>query len=104
MSHTFVSQGVEVMSVTLALGAIIVLLAFFAKRFNLNKFSTQRGFQVLSQQSIGPREKILLLNFSGKNLLVGIVPGAITLLSETELSHSDKKEAFSYVLKKEQVG
>jgi len=106
MSGPILSHAIQFLGVTFALVAGIILIAFITKKMNLQKFAGKRGFTVVASQSIGTREKIILVQFAGKNLLVGVVPGAISLLGETENPIAIQKPAgrFQSILQKEQAG
>lgn len=69
-----------------AIGALLVVLglilalAWMAKRWLRAPGLSRSGFNVLGALSIGPREKLLLVEIGGQQVLLGVTPGSVTSL------------------------
>lgn len=73
--------------VTLGLLAVlisIVVVARLLRGFARFQTGSHRQFKILSAISIGPRERIVLLQIGETQLLVGVVPGRIQTLHVLE--------------------
>ncbi len=73
--------------VTLGLLAVLVSIALAARLlrgFTRLQAGTQGQFKILSAISMGPRERIVLLQIGETQLLVGVVPGRIQTLHVLE--------------------
>ena len=78
-----IGSGRHLMSVTLALLGIIGLifgLSWFVKRFNQGSFSANAHIKILSAMPLGTRERIVLIEAGGQQLLLGITPTNINTL------------------------
>jgi flagellar protein FliO/FliZ len=76
-----------VVRVTLALFAVLVSIALAARLlrgFARFQTGTHSEFRILSVISMGPRERIVLLQVGETQLLVGVVPGRIQTLHVLE--------------------
>ena len=60
--------------------ALILALAWIARRWLRAPGLSRSNFSVLGAMSIGPREKLLLVDVGGKQVLLGVTPGSITSL------------------------
>ena len=60
--------------------ALILALAWVAKRWMGTPGISRSSFKVLGAMSLGPREKLLLVDVGGKQVLLGVTPGSITSL------------------------
>ena len=60
--------------------ALILALAWVAKRWMSTPGISRSSFKVLGAMSLGPREKLLLVDVGGKQVLLGVTPGSITSL------------------------
>lgn len=81
------SMGAASAQMVLGLAAVLALifaLAWLAKRFNLNGVGVTPGMRVLGAMSVGPKEKILMVDVEGKRLLLGVTAQQITLLQTWE--------------------
>ena len=70
-------------NVTLALMGIIGLifaLSWFVKRFNQGSFSANAHIKILSAMPLGTRERIVLIEAGGQQLLLGITSTNINTL------------------------
>lgn len=59
---------------------VILGLAWLAKRFGLNSLNHQREMRVVSTISLGGREKAVLVEVAGQQLLLGVSPGRVNHL------------------------
>ncbi len=83
------SGGMAAATLQMVLGlalvlAVIFALAWLAKRLNLNVAGSSAELRVLSAMTVGPKEKILMLEVEGKRLLLGVTAQQITLLQTLE--------------------
>ena len=60
--------------------AIIFLLAWLVKRFNLNQQAGSGLIRVVAGLSIGTRDRIVLLQVGDEQILLGLTPGRIEKL------------------------
>jgi len=67
----------------LAVIAIIVALAFVAKRIGIAGSAGNSRIKVISQLAIGPREKVCIIEVGDEWLVVGTTTQQMTLLSKT---------------------
>jgi flagellar protein FliO/FliZ len=78
-----IGSSSHLLSVTLGLAAIIgliFLLSFFAKRFGSGAFLGNNQLKIVSTLPLGTRERIVLLDAGGQQLLLGITPTHINTL------------------------
>jgi flagellar protein FliO/FliZ len=78
------SNLLQVMFGLIIVLAIIVAGAFLLRRFGSFTTSANGALKVLAGLSIGPRERIVLLQAGEKQLVVGIAPGRIQTLCELD--------------------
>ena len=62
----------------------IVVLAWLAKRVNRFHTSSDGALQVLGGISMGARERVVLVQVGGTQLLLGVAPGRINMLHQLE--------------------
>ena len=62
----------------------IVVLAWLAKRVNRFHTSSDGSLQVLGGISMGARERVVLVQVGGTQLLLGVAPGRINMLHQLE--------------------
>lgn len=55
----------------------IVGLAWVVKRFNVASFGGNKTMQVLSVLPVGTREKVVLVEVGGQQILLGVAPGRV---------------------------
>lgn len=60
--------------------ALIFLLAWLVKKFNLNQQSHNDLIKIIAGISIGTRDRIVLLQIGEEQILVGLTPGRIAKL------------------------
>lgn len=78
-----IGSGRHLMNVTLALLGIIGLIfaiSWFVKRFSQGTFSANAHIKVLSAMPLGARERIVLIDAGGQQLLLGITSTSINTL------------------------
>jgi flagellar protein FliO/FliZ len=78
-----IGSGSHLLNVTLGLAAIIGLifvLSAFVKRFGAGTFATNSQLKILSSLPLGTRERIVLIDAGGQQLLLGITPTSINTL------------------------
>lgn len=78
-----VGSGSHLLNVTLGLMAIIGLifaLSLFVKRFGSGTFSANTQLKIISSMPLGTRERIVLIDAGGQQLLLGITPTNINTL------------------------
>lgn len=78
-----IGSGRHLVNVTLALMGIIGLifaLSWFVKRFNQGSFSANAHIKILSAMPLGTRERIVLIEAGGQQLLLGITSTNINTL------------------------
>jgi flagellar protein FliO/FliZ len=60
--------------------ALIFLLAWLTKKFNLNQQSQSGLMRIIAGMSIGTRDRIVLLQVGDEQILLGLTPGRIEKL------------------------
>jgi len=87
----------------LGMVALILLMAWFAKRFGSISGMGGRDIQVLSAMSVGSREKIALIDVKGTQLLIGVTANSINQLHTFDapvvVANAASKSSFSDTLK-----
>lgn len=71
------------LSLVLVIGAIL-LLAWGARRFQLPLVGRSGAVRVISSTPLGPRERLVVADVAGKQLLLGVTSSQISLLHELE--------------------
>ena len=80
---------------------LIAALAWASKRFNLNLPGSSADMKLISAMSVGPKEKVMLIEVEGERLLIGVTPQQINTLktlepnSSNSLSSDSPKNDFS---------
>lgn len=64
--------------------ALIFGMAWLARRFNLNGAGTGANLRVLGALTLGTREKLVLVDVAGQQLLLGVTTQQISLLQRLE--------------------
>lgn len=75
----------------MAVLAIIFVLAWLSKRFNLNMPGANTNMKMLSAMNVGQKEKIILVEVEGRKMLLGVTPHQINLLQDFELPGSGER-------------
>lgn len=95
-----IGSGRHLVSVTLALMGIVGLifaLSWFVKRFSHGGFTAGSTIKILSSMPLGTRERIVLIDAGGQQILLGITATNINTLHvfETPIVVDNKAEAQS---------
>ena len=66
-------------------GLLLVVLAIFAlawlvRRLGAGSFIGTQNMKVVSALSVGPRERVVLVDVAGKQILLGVAPGRVSSL------------------------
>lgn len=83
INATPIGGGRHLVSVTLALLGIILLIfaiSWFVKRFGQGGFIQNQHIKIISTMPLGTRERIVLIDAGGQQLLLGITATAINTL------------------------
>lgn len=71
-------------------GLVIVIGLIFAAGWLMKKIGPRASagglVQVVGGTSVGPREKVVVVRFGGRTLLLGVAPGQVSLLDATDAS------------------
>ncbi len=79
-------------------GLIVVVLTIFAasalaKRIGLTNVSLRKRIQVRENVVVGNKERLVLIDFAGQSLLLGVTTGSISLLKSVPQVHIDQTSA-----------
>ena len=66
-------------SLAIVFGAV-VLMAIVVKRVNRSPSAGKASLTVMGSASVGTREKVVLINAAGQQILVGVAPGNVRAL------------------------
>lgn len=83
VTATNVGGGRHLLSVTLALFGIIVLIfaiSWFVKRFGQVGFTQNQHIKIIASMPLGTRERLVLVDAAGQQLLLGITATSINTL------------------------
>jgi flagellar protein FliO/FliZ len=58
----------------------VVLMAIVVKRVNRSPSTGKASLSVMGSTSVGTREKVVLINAAGQQILVGVAPGNVRTL------------------------
>ena len=72
-------------SLAIVFGAV-VLMAVVVKRVNRSPSTGKASLSVLGSTNVGTREKVVLINAAGQQILVGVAPGNVRTLHVFEES------------------
>lgn len=86
--------GEVVISLALVLGAIFAL-AFLYKKMQL-KMPGNRHFKIIATLSIGPKERILVIEIQGKQRVIGVTAHSVNFLFELENPLPEEKLASDF--------
>lgn len=59
---------------------LIFILAWFSRRLGGHAFGNARFMKVVAVQALGAREKIVLVDVGGQQMMLGVAPGRISTL------------------------
>lgn len=76
----------------MAIGLLAVMILIFGLAWAVRRFSFLSGLQRdqtssirhLAHLSVGPKERVVLIEVEGRRLLIGVAPGQITLLDSPD--------------------
>ncbi len=93
---------------TLVFGLLFIVLLIFLVAFLLRKMGAGalmggQSMKVVAALSVGTREKVILVDVAGKQILLGVAPGRISHLKDFEepvVISGDRTDDFSSKLKK----
>jgi flagellar protein FliO/FliZ len=89
-------------SLAIVFGAV-VLMAVIVKRVNRSPSTGKASLSVMGSTNVGTREKVVLINAAGQQILVGVAPGNVRTLHvfdeslATEIADEAKPADFSAV-------
>jgi flagellar protein FliO/FliZ len=61
---------------------LIFLIAFLLKKINGGSFVGGQSMEVVAALSVGTREKVVLVDVAGKQILLGVAPGRVSHLKD----------------------
>ncbi|MFP4208667.1 MAG: flagellar biosynthetic protein FliO [Wenzhouxiangella sp.] len=89
----------------LALGMLAVVVLIFGLAWAVRRFSLFQGLQrdgnsaitIHAQLSVGPKERVVLLEVEGRKMLIGVAPGQITRLDGPAIPEGAGKDFATYL-------
>jgi flagellar protein FliO/FliZ len=99
-----IGSGRHLLSVILGLAAIVIFILFlswFVKRFSLGTFSANTHLKVVASLPLGTRERLLVVDVAGQQILLGISAAGINnlhLLDSPIVKVADSSSDFSQKL------
>ena len=89
------SYVIQILISFLAVVIFIFLLAWLMRKTGRFGSGSGQTIKIISSMSLGMREKIMILNVGGENIVVGIAPGQIRTLhvlnSEIDINKQDEE-------------
>lgn len=82
--------------------ALILILAWAAKRLRSMTPYGASPLQVLGGVSVGPRERVLLVEVEGVRLVLGVAPGRVQTLHVITAPRDDFADALTTAMREEQ--
>lgn len=76
----FGEQLVQVLGGLAVVLAMVVVLAWLARRLNASRFAGARNLRLVAGISLGSRERILVVEVGDTQLVVGVAPGRVQTL------------------------
>ena len=76
-------SGTQLLSVLLSLGLILLLifgLGWFLRRFSQGSVFGQKGMKVVASLPLGARERLVLVELGGQQILLGVTPQQVRTL------------------------
>lgn len=75
-------------------GGLLALAIYLLKRLRLHGSARDRdSLEIIANASLGTREKLFVVRFGGKRVLLGVTPGSISRLASARLDQVDEKLA-----------
>lgn len=88
-------SGTQLLSVLLSLVLILVLifaLGWFLRRFSQGSVFGQKGMKVVASLPLGTRERLVLVELGGQQILLGVTPQQVRTLHFFETPIIDSSE------------
>ena len=88
-------------------GALLLVLLLFVSftwvMRKFNRFQTkQNGMKVIHGMNIGAKEKLIVVEVNGRQLLLGVTPSSINKLMDIDSQDSSQSDSFGASLRKAQ--
>lgn len=75
-------------------GGLLALAIYLLKRLRLHGSARDRdSLEIIAHASLGTREKLVVVRFAGKRVLLGVTPGSISRLASARLDQADQQLA-----------
>lgn len=74
------SELVKIFTGLLLVLLVIFLLSWLIKRFNVVQLSSSKGFNAIASMTLGPKERMLLVQVGTRYLLIGIGTSSVSTL------------------------
>jgi len=91
-SPVSISNVMQVLTGLLAIILLIFILYTLFKKFGNYTGKMNGAIKIVAGMSIGPKEKIILLEAGGEQILIGVAPGVIRKLHKLETNIVDNQE------------
>ena len=76
---------VRYISALLLVGGLLALAIWALRRFRSGQHGAVRNaIGITAHASLGAREKLLVVRFAGRDHLIGVTPGSVSLLASAE--------------------
>lgn len=102
LSPTVYAAGADGESLLRTLAALVLvicvifLLAKLLKRMQGSAMGTKSKLKVISQLALGPKERVLVIDVNGEQVLIGVTSMQITLLKTLDKPFADTEEIVSF--------
>lgn len=77
-NHLAVTNPLTVVLALLFIVGLIFLMAWLVKRLSKSSFTGNQPMKTLASLSVGSRERVVLIDVAGQQLLVGVAPGRVS--------------------------
>ena len=104
-----VSYMIQILVSFLIVISVIFALAWLMRRTGRFSYGSKQTIKIKSSMSLGMREKILLVEVGGVNILVGVAPGQVRTLhvldemeegNDIDLNSRAEKKGFKQIIEK----
>jgi len=76
----------------LVVGALLAAAIWLLARFRRSGLGSSRSIiGVVSQTSLGPRERLVVVRFGAEDILLGVTPGSITRIAACPRERAEEK-------------
>jgi len=72
----------QVVTALLFVTVLILVLAWLAKRFGYQQYWGNRTIKLIGQMPLGSRERVVLIEVNGEQMLLGVAPGRVNYLRD----------------------